>query len=279
MIEILGLTKTFKKKKALDNISVNFDKQLYGLLGANGSGKTTLMRSMVNLYAIKKGYIKYNGIDVNNDSRYLNNIGYLPQKFGLFKELTVYDNLRYFCALKKISKEKMDISIKESLQKVNLVEEINKKVSTLSGGMIRRLGIAQAVIGNPEIIILDEPTVGLDPEERIRFKKMLINLKQNKSIIISTHIVEDVEACCDKIAIMYNGKILKTGTSKEITDVARDKVYEAKQENIANGSYIEKTFLIDGQRYARVLSKVQHEGYRKVNPNVEDGYMCLVKGI
>ncbi len=279
MLEIINLNKSFKKKQVLKEISICLDREVHGLLGPNGAGKTTLIRCIVNLYQIPNGSIKFEGIDIFENNVFSKYIGYLPQKFGLFKELSVYDNLHYFGVLKKISKDVMDTCIKESLGKVNLQDKIHHKVSTLSGGMIRRLGIAQALLGNPPVMIFDEPTVGLDPEERIRFKNLLSYIKKDKLVIISTHIVEDVEACCDKIIIMDEGKILKTGNSEEIMSIARGKVFEVKQGTDMNPCwYVEKTFSRNEENFLRVLSNRQ-EMYKSLEPTVEDGYMCLLKGI
>ncbi|QUH20202.1 ABC transporter ATP-binding protein [Alkaliphilus sp. B6464] len=279
MLEILDLNKSFKKKEVLKGISISLKTGVYGLLGPNGAGKTTLIRCIVNLYDITKGNIRFQGIDVTNNNAFSKNIGYLPQKFGLFKELTAYDNLQYFAALKKIPKESMDACIKESLEKVNLQDRINNKVSTLSGGMVRRLGIAQAILGDPQIIIFDEPTAGLDPEERIRFKNLLSSIKEDKIIIISTHIVEDVETCCNKMIIMNDGKIFKMGNSEEIISIARGKVFEVKQGiGIDSNWYVEKTFFRNGEEFLRILSN-KKQGHKSLEPTIEDGYMCILKGI
>lgn len=279
MLEILNLNKSFKGFEVLKDISISLENGVYGLLGANGAGKTTLIRCIVNLYNLNKGSIKFKGTDIVHNDEFLNSIGYLPQIFGLFKELSVYENLQYFCILKKINKNNIHDAIKESLKLVNLEDRANRKVSTLSGGMIRRLGIAQALLGNPQIIIFDEPTAGLDPEERIRFKNILSDIKNDRLIIISTHIVEDVEACCNKIIIMSNGKILKTGSAKEVESAASGKVYEVEQDNNINTDfYVEKSFIRDGKTFLRILSNKQEE-YKSLEPTIEDGYMCIVKGI
>lgn len=279
MLEILNLNKSFKGFEVLKDISISLENGVYGLLGANGAGKTTLIRCIVNLYNLNKGSIKFKSTDIVHNDEFLNSIGYLPQIFGLFKELSVYENLQYFCILKKINKNNIHDAIKESLKLVNLEDRANRKVSTLSGGMIRRLGIAQALLGNPQIIIFDEPTAGLDPEERIRFKNILSDIKKDRLIIISTHIVEDVEACCNKIIIMSNGKILKTGSAKEVESAASGKVYEVEQDNNINTDfYVEKSFIRDGKTFLRILSNKQEE-YKSLEPTIEDGYMCIVKGI
>lgn len=279
MLEILDLHKSFKKKEILKGIPINLDTGVYGLLGTNGAGKTTLMRCVVNLYNPTKGCIKFQGKDITKNVEYSKNIGYLPQKFGLFKELTVYEMLEYFATLKKIPKESIDEYIRTSLQTVNLENKMNDKISTLSGGMIRRVGIAQAILGDPKIIIFDEPTAGLDPEERIRFKNLISDIKKDKIIIISTHIVEDVEACCDKIIIMDDGKILREGTSQEIKSIADGKVFQVTQGTRVNSNdFVLKTFEKNGENYLRILSN-ENKGYISLGPTIEDGYMCTLKGI
>ncbi|GCD09295.1 ATP-binding cassette domain-containing protein [Clostridium tagluense] len=279
MLEILELHKSFGKKEVLKGISINLKTGVYGLLGTNGAGKTTLLRCIVNLYNINKGKIKFQEKDIVNNSTFSKNIGYLPQKFGLFKELTVYEMLEYFAILKKLPKELIDSYIKDSIKIVNLEDKIHDKTSTLSGGMIRRLGIAQAILGNPKIIVFDEPTAGLDPEERIRFKNLLSYIKKDKIIIVSTHIVEDVEACCDKIIIMNDGKIIIEGNSGDIKSIANGKVFEVNEGTKINcNHFVEKTFERDGKNFLRVISseKVAHTN---VEATIEDGYMCLLKGI
>jgi ABC-2 type transport system ATP-binding protein len=279
MLEILELRKSFGKKEVLKGISISLKAGVYGLLGTNGAGKTTLMRCIVNLYNISKGNIKFQEIDIVNNTSFSKNVGYLPQKFGLFKELTVYEMLEYFGVLKKLPKKLMDSYIKNSLKIVNLEDRIHDKTRTLSGGMIRRLGIAQAILGDPKIIIFDEPTAGLDPEERIRFKNLLSEIKKDKIIIVSTHIVEDVEACCDRIIIMDDGKILSEGNSKEIKSMAKGKVFEVKEGTKINpNNFVEKTFERDGGNFLRILAS-EKEGYKSLDPTIEDGYMCILKGI
>lgn len=279
MLEIKDLYKNFKKKEVLKGINISFQPGVYGLLGVNGSGKTTLMRCIVGLYNIKKGNMNFQGKEITNSTIISKSIGYLPQRFGLFKELKVYEMLEYFSVLKKLPKQSINSYIKESLRIVNLEDRINDKISTLSGGMIRRLGIAQAILGDPKIIIFDEPTAGLDPEERLRFKNLLSQIKKDKIVIISTHIVEDVEACCNEIIIMNDGNILWSGNSEDLRSVAKGKVFEAKQgdSNISD-CYIEKNFEKNGENFLRILSK-KDEGLRSLESTIEDGYMCLLKGI
>lgn len=195
MLTVDNLSKSFGKKTVLDNISVQLTHGVYGLLGPNGSGKTTFMRCIAGIY-------RYNGRIITPS-----NVGYLPQKFGAFRELTVYEVLEYFAELKGIPSNRQGKDIHDCLEDVNLWERHSDKVKTLSGGMIRRLGVAQALLGNPELILVDEPTAGLDPEERLRFKNLISQHREDCTILISTHIVEDVEALCDHIIILSHGKI------------------------------------------------------------------------
>ncbi|MFA0816118.1 MAG: ABC transporter ATP-binding protein [Anaerofustis sp.] len=280
MIQIKNLTKNFKKKRALDHVSVDFNNGIYGLLGPNGAGKTTLMRTMLGLYKVQEGEVIYNNENIKNNDAYLKDIGYLPQKFGLFKELTVYEMMEYIATLKRIKPNLQKEEIESCISQVNLTEHRNDKVGALSGGMLRRLGIAQALLGDTKVIIVDEPTAGLDPEERVRFKNLLSEIKQNRIVILSTHIVEDIEAICDQIIIMNEGKIIASGDSNSIRNFASNKVFHVpiiKEQNLCGNYFIEKRYYADNQEMLRVLSLEQQPGML-VNPSIEDGYMCLVKG-
>ncbi len=209
MLKIEHVSKNFGKKRALDDICLDMEEGCYGLLGPNGAGKTTLIRMILELYSIKKGSIQFEGTG---------HIGYLPQKFGAFQELTVRDILLYFAALKKIPKVEQEAEIDRVLELVNLSDRKKDKMSSLSGGMQRRVGIAQAVLGDPSVLIFDEPTAGLDPEERTRFKKLIRHIMDKKIVIISTHIVEDVETLCDRVIIMNRGRVLKNLSVEEVSE-------------------------------------------------------------
>lgn len=279
MLEIRNLSKKFGKKLVLDHVGYSFKNSIYGLLGPNDSGKTTFLRFITGLYSAPKDTIIFNGKETRKNKDFLSHIGYLPQNFGMFKELTVKEALEFFANAKNISKKEAHNDITEILKKVNLSNEISKKVGKLSGGMLRRLGIAQALLGNPEILIFDEPTVGLDPEERLRFKNIISNLSKNKIIIISTHIVEDVEALCDQIIIMNSGKILASGTACQIANIARDKVYtlpESELSNIVSEYEIQKQYSENGVQYVRILSN-EELNYDKPELSIEDGYMYAIK--
>ncbi len=268
MLKLNNCTKTFKKKRALDCFSLEFEPGVYGLLGPNGAGKTTLMRCICDLYNLDEGSIE-------KPER----IGYLPQKFGMFKQLKVYDMMEYFSILKNIDKTKRDAEIRSCVEAVNLSDRLFDRVKSLSGGMVRRIGIAQAILGNPDIIIFDEPTAGLDPEERMRFKNIIRQISGDNIIIISTHIVSDVEAVCDHIILMDKGKLIFSGTGTDISNIGKNKVYlvEAdKQNDLQNEYYIKDRVETDNRSYLRILSNQQQPG-KIITPTLEDGYICALK--
>lgn len=283
MIQISNLCKKFGKKEVLHDIDLKLDTGVYGLLGPNGAGKTTLIRCIVNLYSWNGGEILISGKPLKNNKAIMNQIGYLPQQFGTYKDLSVYDALILFCSLKDIPKPRMDEEIDRVLDEVNLTDRKLDKVKHLSGGMVRRLGIAQAILDNPAIVLLDEPTSGLDPEERLRVKRIISNLGKNSVVLLSTHIVEDVEAICDKIIIMDQGSILKEGTQTAILKEAEGKVYFCDNENlesipIERKVFIEKEQSCSGKVCYRVLSS-ESLPFQAVSPTVEDGVLCILKGI
>ena len=281
MIEIKSLSKKYKKKLVLNNINLKISNGVYGLLGPNGAGKTTFMRCLVNLINFDNGQIIIQGKNIEKDKSYLKQMGYVPQKFGLFEEFTVYEVMEYFYALKNISKKSIKDDIESILNLVNLENKKNDKIKTLSGGLVRRVGIAQALINNPRVIIFDEPTVGLDPEERIRFKNIVSKIKENKIIIISTHIVEDVEAVCDNIIIMNKGNILSVKSSEDTRNIALDKVYDLDEEEIkllTNKYEIVKIYEESSNKRYRILTREKLNS-KIVKPTIEDGYLCMIKEI
>lgn len=282
MITIENLTKTFGKKKALDNLSVTLEPGVIGLLGPNGSGKTTLLRTLTGLYKTKSGKILLDGADVTNTDALPAVTGYLPQKFGMFRELTVYDMMDYFAVLKKIPKAEKRAEIERVVEFVNLTDRIKDRVGSLSGGMVRRLGIAQAVLGSPKVMLFDEPTAGLDPEERMRFKNLVRQLPRDSIVLISTHIVEDVEAVCDHVMVMRQGTVLANKTGEELAAMAEGKTY--KVQGIMEGTLPPEAFVrarteVPGEgAVLTVLSAVPVEG-ELIPPTIEDGYLCILKDI
>ncbi len=205
------VTKQYKNKIAVDRVSLRLHPGVYGLLGANGAGKTTLMRMICGVLTPTGGEIKLDGTDVKEEA-YRDVLGYLPQDFGYYPDFSAQDFLLYIASLKGLPKRRAKEKTIELLKMVNLENEAKKKIKTFSGGMKQRLGIAQAVLNNPDVLILDEPTAGLDPKERIKFRNMIAELGKERIVLLSTHIVSDVEHIADKILMMKDGKIIYSGT-------------------------------------------------------------------
>lgn len=276
MIEIKNLNKSFGTKEVLSGINCRLENGIYGFLGKNGAGKTTLMRCMTGIYGDWSGEILVNGKSVKKKAVMA---GYLPQSFGMFKELNVLDMMRYLACAKKISKKGRDQEIMRCLRAVYMENRVKSRVGALSGGMVRRLGIAQALMGSPGLLLFDEPTAGLDPEERMHFKNILSSLGKKETVIVSTHIVEDIEACCDAVIIIDKGRILKVGTCREIADAASNRVYVCpKGKEITEDYFIEKQFEKDGEICYRILSAAALQ-LQKLEPTLEDGYLCIQKRI
>lgn len=213
-LSLQNITKKYSDKVAVNDVSLSIEKGITGLLGANGAGKTTLMRMIADIIKPDAGSITYDGVPITVlDSEYRNIFGYLPQEFGFYPEFTVIDYLDYMAALKGLAKTDGKRKIDSLLEQMTLTDVRRKKIRKLSGGMRRRVGIAQALLNDPEILILDEPTAGLDPGERIKFRQLLSEFSQDRIVLISTHIVSDVEYIATRQAIMKEGKIIRDGSN------------------------------------------------------------------
>lgn len=274
------VSKHFKNKIAVDAVSLRLQKGVYGFLGANGAGKTTLLRMLCGVLKPTSGEIRCNGTEIrtlDGDYRYL--LGYLPQDFGYYPDFSAKRYLEYLAACKAIPKYLVQEKVQEMLRLVGLEGEQRQKIKSFSGGMIRRLGIAQALLNDPEILILDEPTSGLDPKERIRFRNIISALSKEKIVILSTHIVSDVEFIADEILLMKQGQIIEQGTAREVTDSVNGKVWEylAEPEEAAR---LNETFAVSNLRnegdkvYLRIVSDSSPcEGASLAQPGLEDVYL------
>ena len=279
-LQVEHLYKSYKKKEALQDASFTLHQGTYGLLGENGAGKSTLMRMMATVDFPTKGTIKYDGADIFlMDEEYRNLIGYMPQNYSVYPGFTAREFLEYMGTLKGISKEKLKIRIPEVLEFVNLLDVADKKVKTFSGGMKRRIGIAQAIINEPRILILDEPTAGLDPKERIRFSNIISDMGKDKIVLLSTHIVSDIEAIANELVVVKKGKIVETGNVDELVQTVQGKVWETiisreiyhqlrKERSIIHlkqmGNDVQVRYV--GDEYSGVDNS-------EVEPNLEDYYV------
>lgn len=277
MLKIEQLSKQFGRKQVLKDITYEFTEGVYGLLGPNGAGKTTLIRCILDLYRYRQGSVTLDTGKGEGKKEAV--IGYVPQKTGVFPGLTVEEQLMYFANIKNMPPKDWEAEITRVLELVHLSEVRKTRGRKLSGGMIRRVGIAQALLNHPALVILDEPTTGLDPEERMRFKNIVRELGKDTIVIMSTHIVEDVEAVCDRILILKEGRLAAEGTQEEISRLAEGRVYEVPEARYRNEDYIEKEREAEGVLLYRILTVRKPEGISPQKPNVEDGYLCVLKNI
>lgn len=280
-IQIKGLKKFYGKKQVLRNVELSIGQGMFGLLGRNGAGKTTLMKTLAALLQKQSGEITVCGVPIENAREIRKIIGYLPQEFSMYPSMSVGEAMDYLAILSGLGKRDRKDAIQALLEKVNLTEHRHKKVRALSGGMKRRLGIAQALLNNPRVLIVDEPTAGLDPEERVRFRNLLSELAEERIVILSTHIVGDIEATCEDIAILDEGRLLYNGTVEGLLATAQGKVFtvEADRREL---SQFKKELLITGMHmqgqkaYVRFVSEQAVYDAKTCEPNIEDAYMLYL---
>lgn len=282
-IEIKNLTMEYKKGiKNLDNINLSIQSGIYGLLGENGAGKSTLMKILVTLLQPTNGVVTIDGINLErkNYEQIRKIIGYLPQELGLYPNLTVQEALEYVGTMSGIKKDVYKERIEYYLEKTSLLEHRNKKNKQLSGGMKRRVGLVQALLHNPKILIVDEPTTGLDPEERIRIRNLLVDFANERLVLLSTHVTEDLAATCEKLCVMRKGKIAYNGSISALISTAENHVFSCVFDN-------EMEFQKFQRKY-RIASKIYKSDYIEVkfvsvdvpkfvcdicSPSLEDAYI------
>lgn len=286
MITIEHLSKTYRKGVwALLDISLQLNKGMTGLLGPNGAGKTTLMRILATLQEPTSGQVSVNGIPLSRSEEIRSMIGYLPQQFRIYPQVTGRDFLDYVATMKGMkdaSRRRKEIS--ELLDLVNMQDKADKKVRTYSSGMKQRIGIAQALLGGPEILIVDEPTAGLDPQERVRFRNMLTRFSINRTVLLSTHIVADIESNCRRIAVMDKGRLVMTGSLEELQQRGAGLIWEA---------VLDQRMFAQADPRLIISSKATAEGMlcRMIaperplpdavpvhDPSLEEGYLALLRG-
>lgn len=285
-LEIRNLTKQYGKKAAVNCLNLSLTKGVYGLLGANGAGKTTLMRLICGIQAPTSGKITLNGRGIEAlGENYRKYLGYLPQQFPYYPDFSALDYLLYIAALKGLDEKRAKKKSKELLETVGLTKNGRQKIRTFSGGMKQRLGIAQAMLNDPHILVLDEPTAGLDPKERVRFRNLISAFSKERIVILSTHIVSDVEFIAEKIIMMKSGSILHYGRPREITSEIRGKVWKCvvpaeKAEQYTARLNVSNLRNVDNNRtILRVISKEPPlNGALQVEPNLEDLYLYYFKG-
>ena len=286
MLEIKNLSKTYSNGvKAIDAVNLKLEKGMFGLLGPNGAGKSSLMRTISTLQQPDTGSITFDGIDILKNPQDLRlKLGYLPQDFDVYPRINALDLLNHMAILKGLNnKKERKEAVQGLLYQTNLWDDRKKAVSSFSGGMKQRFGIAQALLGDPQLIIVDEPTAGLDPEERNRFHNLLSDIGENKVVILSTHIVDDVEELCSDFAILANGAIQVLGTPLELTSQLHERVWKkivAKNdvENEREIYQIISTKLKAGKTLIHVLSddNLSTKGFEKVIPDLEDVYFSTL---
>ena len=282
-LKTIGLTKKFGSKTAVDNLNITLTNGVYGLLGANGAGKTTLMRLLCNIQTPTSGKIMLNGRSiVELGEKYRNLLGYLPQHFGYYPDFSAYDFLLYISALKGLDEKAARKKAKELLEAVDLSRESKHKIKTFSGGMKQRLGIAQAMLNDPCILILDEPTAGLDPKERIRIRNLISEVARDKIVIIATHVVTDVEFIAKEIVMLSNGKIIRSGSPSKLLQELDGKVWniflsDNEIDEVNTGYKVSNISRDADSVIARIIADSYDGRWQKeaVRPNLEDLYLYL----
>lgn len=283
-IRLEGVCKYYGKKQALKDVTMTISSGMFGLLGRNGAGKTTLMKILATLHRADAGKVIICGVDVKNSEKIRSMTGYLPQDFSMYGNMGTYEAMDYLGVLSGLSKKERAERIPLLLEKVNLSRNYRTRVKAMSGGMKRRLGIAQAILNDPKVLIVDEPTAGLDPEERVRFRNLLCEIAEERIVILSTHIVGDVEATCENIAILDEGSLKFAGTVEELLAMSEGKIYTAEVSRMELEK-LKKEYTVTGMLTKGSMVDVRFvseekpfDGAGNCEPNVEDAYLYLMNG-
>ena len=281
-LKIEGLSRAYGKHKVLHDINFSMHEGIYGLIGKNGAGKSTLMRILATIDFASNGKVFFNGKDIFSiGEEYRGMIGYMPQDYNIYSGFNAIDFLEYMGALKGMKKQELKLKISDVLEIVNLSDVSHKKIRTYSGGMKRRIGIAQAILNNPDILILDEPTAGLDPSERLNFSNFISNLSRKKIVLLSTHIVSDIEAVAKELIVMNKGKILESGKVEDLIMSNQGKVWEVvlTQEEYQQIQKERKVIHVkqngNNMTVRYIGERFQTEENREQEPTLEDYYESL----
>ncbi|SHN12797.1 ABC transporter ATP-binding protein [Flavobacterium xinjiangense] len=283
-LEIKNISKQYDKNKfGLQNFSMTIENGILGLLGPNGAGKSTLMKIIATISNPTSGQILLDGIDITKKPNQIRKIlGYLPQDFGVYPNLNAYEFLEYIAAMKGIGGTNLKDRISQLLEGVNLTDAAKKPIGTYSGGMKQRIGIAQVLLNDPKVLIFDEPTVGLDPEERVRFRNLISDLANDCIVILSSHIVSDIETIADKVAIMQNGKLISQGYQQDIIDAVKNKVFELEIDKNALNEFKTNHLILNTVRkkeniLVRFVGEVRPVNATLCNATLEDAYLFHTK--
>jgi len=283
-LEITGLSKRYNREKyGLQDFSLTIKTGILGLLGPNGAGKSTLMKILATISKPTSGTILFDGVDTVKEPNAIRNIlGYLPQDFGVYPNLNAYEFLEYIAAMKGVGGPSLRPRIDQLLEGVNLTEAARKPIGTYSGGMKQRIGIAQVLLNNPKLLIFDEPTVGLDPEERVRFRNLIADLANDCIIILSSHIVSDIETIADEVAIMKKGQLVFQGPQPDIINKVSGKIFESTIDNTAVPEFKTRHLVVNTVRkkdqvLVRYIAETPEVGAIHAMASLEDAYLMLTK--
>lgn len=283
-LEIKNVSKKYGRNKyGLKDFSINIEKGILGLLGPNGAGKSTLLKMIATASKPTEGVIILNKNNIIKDANYMRKqLGFLPQDFGVYPNLNAFEFLQYIAALKGIADQNIKLKIEQLLYGLNLLDAAKKPIGSYSGGMKQRIGIAQTLLNDPKVVIFDEPTVGLDPEERVRFRNLISDLSQECIVILSSHIVSDIDTIADQVAIMKNGSLLSYDYQEKLIQPVDQKVFEVlipkeQLDNFKKNNIVVSTARKEQKIAVRYISEIPINGSIAQTPNLEDAYLYLTK--